>query len=54
MHKWIAYLYYTNGKTQEFFFEAADNITAYEKVATIFPNIRFLIKQKHDSSYTVA
>ena len=45
MPNWIAYLHYTNGKTQEFFFISEDYTAAYEKVSSIFPNIHFELKQ---------
>ncbi len=39
MQKWRAYLYYTNGRTQEFTVYANDYAAAKDKVATIFPNV---------------
>lgn len=44
MHTWIAYLYYTNGKTQEFTLYAKDYVEAQNKVSSIFPNISCSIR----------
>lgn len=44
MSTWIAYLYYKNGKTQEFTLYAKDYVEAQDRVAAIFPNIPFSIR----------
>lgn len=44
MPMWIAYLYYKNGKTQEFTLYAKDYAEAQDRVTAIFPNISFSIR----------